>query len=404
MSGALAGVRVLDLTRVLAGPWATQTLGDLGADVIKIERPGTGDETRGWGPPFAAGGDAAYFLCANRNKKSVAVDLAQPEGADLVRALAAQSDVVIENFRAGGLAAYGLDYAAVAAVNPAVVYCSITGFGQTGPYRERPGYDLLVQAMGGLMSVTGRPDGDPGAGPQKTGVAVTDILTGLYASTAILAALLHRRATGEGQYIDLALLDVQVASLANLSMNYLVSGEVPQRVGNAHASIVPYQDFPTADGALVIAAGNDGQFARLCAAAGRPEWSADPRFAHNAGRVEHRVALIALLAERTRTQTTAAWVAALEAADVPCGPINTLAGVFADPQVRARGLAVPMQRAGGAPVTLVANPIGLSQTPVAYAVAPPALGADTAAVLGERLQLDAATLARLAAAGTIGLG
>jgi crotonobetainyl-CoA:carnitine CoA-transferase CaiB-like acyl-CoA transferase len=404
VSGALAGVRVLDLSRVLAGPWAAQTLGDLGAEVIKIERPGTGDETRGWGPPFAAGGDAAYFLCANRNKKSVAVDLAQPEGAELVRALAAQSDVVLENFRAGALAAYGLDYPAVAAANPAVVYCSITGFGQTGPYRERPGYDLLVQAMGGLMSVTGRPDGEPGAGPQKTGVAVTDILTGLYASTAILAALLHRRATGTGQYIDLALLDVQVASLANLSMNYLVSGVVPQRMGNAHPSIVPYQDFPTADGALVIAAGNDAQFARLCAAAGRPEWSADPRFAGNAGRVAHRDALIALLTERTRTRATAAWVAALEAADVPCGPINTLADVFADPQVRARGLAVPLQRAGGTPVTLVANPIGFSQTPVAYAAAPPALGADTAAVLAERLDLDAATVARLAAAGTIGLG
>ncbi len=404
MNGALAGMRVLDLSRVLAGPWAAQTLGDLGADVIKIERPGTGDETRSWGPPFAAGGDAAYFLCANRNKRSVAVDFAHPEGAELVRALAAQSDVVIENFRTGSLAAYGLDYAAVAAGNPGVVYCSITGFGQTGPYRERPGYDLLVQAMGGLMSVTGRPDGEPGAGPQKTGVALTDILTGMYASTAILAALLHRAASGRGQYIDLALLDVQVAGMANLSLNYLVSGAVPQRLGNAHPSIVPYQDFPTADGAIVIAAGNDGQFARLCAAAGQREWSADPRFAHNADRVANRDALVALLCARTRTRTTAAWVAALAEAEVPCGPINTLAGVFADPQVRARGLAVPLPAAGGESVTLVANPIGLSETPVAYAIAPRALGADTAAVLGERLHVDAATLARLAAAGTIALG
>jgi crotonobetainyl-CoA:carnitine CoA-transferase CaiB-like acyl-CoA transferase len=404
VNAALAGLRVLDLSRVLAGPWAAQTLGDLGAEVIKIERPGTGDETRSWGPPFAASGDAAYFLCANRNKRSVAVDFSMPEGAGIVRALAARSDVVIENFRAGGLAAHGLDYATVAALNPGVVYCSITGFGQTGPYRERPGYDLLVQAMGGLMSVTGRPDGEPGAGPQKTGVALTDILTGLYATTAILAALAHRASSGRGQHIDLALLDVQVASLANLSMNYLVAGVVPQRLGNAHPSIVPYQDFPTADGAIVIAAGNDGQFARFCTAAGHPEWSADPRFLHNADRVRHRDALVAQLAACTRARATADWVASLEAADVPCGPINTLAGVFADPQVMARGLAVPAHDAGGAPLTLVANPIGLSDTPVTYDRVPPALGADTAAVLGERLGLDPQTLARMAAAGTIALG
>ena len=401
MSGALAGVRVLDLSRVLAGPWAAQTLGDLGAEVIKIERPGTGDETRGWGPPFAAGGDAAYFLCANRNKKSVAVDLAQPEGAELVRALAAQSDVVLENFRAGALAAYGLDYPAVAAANPAVVYCSITGFGQTGPYRERPGYDLLVQAMGGLMSVTGRPDGEPGAGPQKTGVAVTDILTGLYASTAILAALLHRRATGTGQYIDLALLDVQVASLANLSMNYLVSGVVPQRMGNAHPSIVPYQDFPTADGALVIAAGNDAQFARLCGELGLSELAQDPRFARNQDRVAHRQALILQLCAATRERPTAHWVDRLEAAGVPCGPINGIDAVFDDPQVRAREMQISMPHAAAGRVPLVASPLRLSASPASYRLTPPALGAHTREVLADLLKMSDAQIDDLAARGIV---
>jgi crotonobetainyl-CoA:carnitine CoA-transferase CaiB-like acyl-CoA transferase len=404
VSGSLAGIRVLDLSRVLAGPWAAQTLGDLGADVVKIERPGSGDETRGWGPPFVAGGDAAYFLCANRNKRSVAVDFAQPEGAEIVGRLAQQADVVIENFRAGALAAHGLDYAAVAARNPGVIYCSITGFGQTGPYRDRPGYDFLIQAMGGLMSVTGVPDGEPGAGPQKTGVALTDIITGLYATTAILAALVRRQATGAGEYIDLALLDVQVASLANQSMNYLAGGRSPVRMGNAHPNIVPYQDFPTADGAIAIAAGNDAQFARLCAALERPAWSADARFASNGARVANRAVLVAAIAERTRERTAAAWVAALEAVAVPCGPINSIADVFADPQVAARGLTVPMQRTDGTSVTLVANPIGFAQTPVEYRVAPPLRGADTAAVLGERLGLDDAALAALAAANVVELG
>jgi crotonobetainyl-CoA:carnitine CoA-transferase CaiB-like acyl-CoA transferase len=400
MSGALSHIRVLDLSRVLAGPWAAQTLGDLGADVIKIERPGGGDDARSWGPPFLADAagrpttDAAYFLCANRNKKSVAVDIAQPEGSEIVRRLAARSDVLIENFKVGGLEPYGLDYAAVRAVNPSIVYCSITGFGQTGPYRQRAGYDFLIQGMGGLMSVTGRKDGDPGAGPQKAGVAITDVMTGMYASTAILAALLHRERTGEGQRIDLALLDVQVASMANQCMNYFVSGTAPGRMGNAHPNLVPYQDFPTADGAVIVTAGNDAQFARLCGALRRPEWSDDERFRTNGSRVRHRDVLIDLIAERMATRTTRAWIADLEAAGVGCGPINTLAGVFADPQVEARGLAFPMQRSG-IEMTLVANPMAMSETPAEYRLPPPALGADTDRVLAGDLQLDQAAIARL---------
>jgi crotonobetainyl-CoA:carnitine CoA-transferase CaiB-like acyl-CoA transferase len=383
---------VLDLSRVLAGPWAAQTLGDLGADVVKIERPGSGDEARGWGP--------TYFLCANRNKKSVAVDIARPEGAGLVRRLAERADVVIENFKAGGLEPYGLDYAAVARVNPAIVYCSITGFGQTGPYRGRAGYDLLIQAMGGLMSVTGPEDGAPGAGPQKAGVALTDVMTGMYAATAILAALIHRERTGEGQYIDLALLDVQVASLANLATSYLASGVVPARMGNAHPSIVPYQDFPTSDGAIVLAVGNDAQFGRLCAVLGQPEWSADARFRTNARRVAERAVLVDLIGERTVTRTTHAWLGELADAGVPCGPINTLAEVFDDPQVTARGLAVPMGDETRR-VNLVANPIVLSKTPAEYRLAPPALGGDTARVLAGDLGLDGATIDRLMRAGVV---
>jgi crotonobetainyl-CoA:carnitine CoA-transferase CaiB-like acyl-CoA transferase len=392
MSGALADIRVLDLSRVLAGPWAAQTLGDLGAEVIKIERPGSGDEARGWGP--------TYFSCANRNKKSVAVDIAQPEGAGLVRRLAERADVIIENFKAGGLEPYGLDYAAVYRTNPAIVYCSITGFGQTGPYRRRAGYDFLIQGMGGLMSVTGRKDGEPGSGPQKAGVALTDVLTGMYAATAILAALLHRRQTGAGQYIDLALLDVQVASLANLATSYLASGEVPARMGNAHPSIVPYQDFPTSDGAMILAVGNDAQFGRLCAVLGHREWSADERFLTNDRRVAERDVLVDLIRQRTVTRTTHGWLEELEQAGVPCGPINTLAEVFDDPQVKARGLALPMQGESG-DVTLVANPIVLSKTPAEYRLAPPALGRDTARVLATELELDQATIDRLMRAGVV---
>lgn len=391
MAGALSHLRVLDLSRVLAGPWASQLLADLGAEVIKIEKPGSGDDTRGWGPPWLADGageptrEAAYFLCTNRNKRSLTVDIAHPEGQAIVRELAADADVVLENFKVGGLAAYGLDHASLRALNPKLVYCSITGFGQDGPYAARAGYDFLIQGMGGLMSLTGTPAGEPGAGPQKVGVALTDILTGLYASNAILAALAHRdRAgfrAGDGQHIDLALLDVQVACLANQAMNYLVSGTAPRRMGNAHPNIVPYQDFPTADGDMILAIGNDGQFARFCEIAGHPEWAADERFASNAARVRHRKELIPLLRQTTVLRTTAAWIAALENAAVPCGPINDLAGVFADPQVQARGLRIDLPHAAGGVAPQVANPIRLSATPVAYRTAPPTLGEDTDAVL-----------------------
>ena len=374
-AGALSHIRVLDLSRVLAGPWASQLLGDLGADVIKVERPGTGDDTRSWGPPNLPGtGDAAYFLCANRNKRSVAIDFTQAEGQDAVRRLALGSDVMIENFKVGGLTQYGLDHASLSALNPLLITCSITGFGQTGPYAQRAGYDFLIQGMGGLMSVTGRPDGEPGGGPQKVGVALTDVLTGLYAASAIMAALIHRDRTGVGQHIDLALLDVQVASLANQTMNYLVSGQAPARMGNAHPNIVPYQDFPTLDGYMILAVGNDGQFARLAEACGQLGWAADPRYATNAARVANRATLVAALASVTCTRSTADWIALLESAGVPCGPINTLADVFADPQVQAREMQISMTHASGAALALVANPIRMSATPVTYRLPPPVLG------------------------------
>lgn len=381
---ALDGLRVLDLSRVLAGPWASQMLGDLGADVVKVERPGRGDDTRAWGPPWAAGGaeqgDSAYHACANRNKRSIAVDIASAEGQDLVRRLARRADVVIENFKVGGLAEYGLDARALRELNPRLVVCSITGFGQTGPYAQRPGYDAMVQAMGGLMSLTGRPDGEPGGGPQKVGVALTDILTGLHAVIAILAALRHRDATGEGQIIDLALLDVQVACLANQAANYLIGGVVPQRMGNAHPNIAPYQDFPTADGHLMLAVGNDAQFRRFCETAGQAPWADDVRFATNPQRVRHRAELIPLIAEATRTRPTRRWIEDLERAGVPCGPINDLDAVFADPQVLARGLRVDVDG-----VPLVASPLRLSATPVRYLRRPPGVGADQAEVLTDWL-------------------
>jgi crotonobetainyl-CoA:carnitine CoA-transferase CaiB-like acyl-CoA transferase len=385
--GALSHLKVLDLSRVLAGPWATQLLADLGAEVVKIERPRGGDDTRGWGPPWLPDGDgaptreAAYYLCANRNKQSLTVDMTQPAGQAILRELAAQADVVVENFKVGGLAQYGLDYAGLKAVNPRLIYCSITGFGQDGPYAARAGYDFLIQGMGGLMSVTGRADGEAGAGPQKVGVALTDILTGLYAAVAILAAVNHRDRTGEGQHIDLALLDVQVACLANQAMNFLVAGEAPRRLGNGHPNIVPYQDFPTADGDFILAIGNDGQFARFCELAGRGELARDERFATNAARVKHRDILMPLLRQTTVMKTTAAWIDLLEPAGVPCGPINDLAGVFADPQVRHRGLRLDMPHALGGTAPQVANPIRLSHTPVEYRQAPPTLGQDTDAVL-----------------------
>jgi crotonobetainyl-CoA:carnitine CoA-transferase CaiB-like acyl-CoA transferase len=387
---------------VLAGPWASQILGDLGATVYKVERPGAGDDTRSWGPPFlrdpAGGpGDAAYYLCTNRNKRSITVDFTTPEGREIVQALAARADIVLENFKVGGLRAHGLDYATLRALNPRLIYCSITGFGQTGPYAARSGYDFLIQAMGGLMSITGAKDGEPGAGPQKAGVAVTDILTGLYATIGILAALAHRERTGEGQHIDVALLDVQVACLANQAMNYLVGGRPPVRMGNAHPNIVPYQDFPTADGHMIVAVGNDAQFARLAAELDRPGWAADPRFATNAARVANRETLIAAIREVTVTRPTTDWVLRLERAQVPCGPINALDAVFADPQVRARALRVELPHPVAGHVPQVASPLRLSATPVAYRNAPPTLGADTRAVLGEVLGLSAAEIDALAA-------
>ena len=386
--GPLSGVRVLDLSRVLAGPWATQTLADLGAEVIKIERPGLGDDTRQWGPPFTTKadgtpGDAAYFLCANRGKKSVTLDIATPEGAAAVRDLAKACDVVVENFKTGGLAKYGLDHAALAAINPKLVYCSITGFGQDGPDAHRAGYDYMIQAMGGLMSVTGQADGTPGAEPMKVGVAVADLFTGLYASNAILAALLHARATGEGQQIDIALFDVQAAMLANQAANFFVSGKVPTRMGNAHPNLAPYQPFPCTDGMVVIAVGNDGQFRALGTALGAPGLGADPRFLTNALRIEHRAALSAEVSALTAGLTMAGLMAALETGGVPCGPVNTVDQVFQEPQAVHRGLVVEQTRPDlDGPVRTVASPIRMSKTPVRYDRPPPALGQDTDEVLG----------------------
>ncbi|RFP09283.1 CoA transferase [Duganella sp. BJB488] len=398
---ALAGVRVLDLSRVLAGPWAGQLLADLGADVVKVERPVAGDDTRAWGPPWLddadgqATGESAYYLSANRNKRSVTIDLGRPEGRQLVRQLAAKADILIENFKLGGLRQYGLDYDSLRALNPRLIYCSITGFGQTGPYAARAGYDFLIQGMGGLMSLTGRPDGAQGAGPVKVGVALTDIMTGLYASNAVLAALAHRERSGQGQYIDLALLDVQIACLANQAANYLVGGVAPGRMGNAHPNIVPYQDFPTADGYMIIAVGNDGQFAGLCRTLGRPEWAEDARFATNPQRVRHRDELVALMRAVTTGRGTDEWVALMEAAGVPCGPINTLDRVFADPQVRARGLHIDLPHPLAGSVPLVANPIRMSATPVQYRSAPPTLGQHTDEVLAAWLDLTPPDLAAL---------
>lgn len=407
MSGALSHIRVLDLTRVLAGPWSAQVLADLGAEVIKIERPGSGDDTRAWGPPFlkdAEGRDtseAAYYLTANRNKQSVTVDFTQPEGQRLVRELAAQCDVVLENFKVGGLAAYGLDYAALKAVNPKLIYCSITGFGQDGPYAKRAGYDFMIQGLGGLMSLTGRPEGEEGAGPMKVGVALTDILTGLYATVGVLAALNHREQTGIGQHVDLALLDVQVACLANQAMNFLTSGVPPRRLGNAHPNIVPYQDFPSADGDFLLAVGNDSQFRKFCEVAGQREWADDSRFISNKARVANREVLIPLIRQATVFKTTAEWIAALEQAGVPCGPINNLAQVFEDAQVQARGLRIDIPNSLGGTTPQVASPLRLSATPVEYRNAPPLLGEHTDAVLQRLLQLSAEQVAELRRAGVL---
>lgn len=399
---ALAGVRVLDLTRVLAGPWCTQTLADLGAEVIKVERPGSGDDTRGWGPPFlrdAEGNEtaeSAYYLCANRNKRSLTVDIATGEGQAVIRRLALQSDVLVENFKVDDMARYGLDAETLRASNPRLVYCSITGFGQEGPYARRAGYDFAVQGLGGLMSVTGAADGEP----QKVGVAVADLFTGMYATVAILAALRHRDATGEGQVVDMALLDAQVAMLANLGSHYLAGGEVPPRQGNAHANIVPYQVFAVADGHLIVAVGNDRQFARLCDVLEVPTLAGDVRFATNAGRVRHRDVLVPMLQSAFRSRDRHAWLASLEAAGIPCGPVNDIADVFADPQVRARGMVVEAPHPLAGVVPLVDSPMKLSATPVDLRHAPPLLGQHTDEVLSEA-GYDDAEISALRARGAI---
>ena len=422
LPAALGGLRVLDLSRVLAGPWCTQILGDLGADVVKVERPAGaghpgGDDTRGWGPPFLrdAGGretaEAAYFLGANRNKRSITIDLATPAGRALVRELACEADVLVENFKVGEMARHGLDYAALSALNPQLVYCSITGYGQTGPYRERPGYDYAVQGLGGLMSVTGASsaeiaDDQAGGGPQKVGVAVADLFTGLYATVGILAALRHRDAggwrSGRGQHLDMALLDTQVAMLANLGANYLVSGAVPQRVGNAHPNIVPYQVFEVADGHVILAVGNDGQFRKFCAAAGCTAFAEDPRFATNADRVRHRAALVPQIAAVMRSRGRADWLTAFEAAGVPCAPINAIDQVFADPQVLARAMTETVAHPLADALRLVASPLKLSATPPRTRHAPPLLGEHGRQVLADWLGWDDARVAAAQADGALG--
>ena len=398
---ALQHIRVLDLTRVLAGPWCTQNLADLGADVIKVERPGVGDDTRSWGPPYAKdaqgnnSSEAAYYLTANRGKRSITLDIASPEGQQVIRHLVMQSDVVIENYKVDQLKKYGLDYASLSALKPDLVYCSITGFGQTGPYASRSGYDFIIQGMGGLMSITGERDDLPGGGPQKAGVAIADLMTGMYATIAVLAALTHRDRTGFGQHIDMALLDVQVAMLANMGSNYLSSGTAPKRWGNAHANIVPYQTFATSDGHIIVAAGNDGQYRKFVQAGECPELATDARFLTNPQRVELRDTLVPILAEMVRKKTKAEWLTLLEDAGVPCGPINKLDEVFNDPQVRARECAIEMAHPTADRVKLVASPMRMSATPILYDLAPPLLGQHTDQILHELLGYSEQQLAQL---------
>ncbi len=402
MASPLHNIRVLDLSRILAGPWATQILSDLGADVIKIEKPGEGDDTRTWGPPFITNGDgspgdAAYFQCANRGKKSVAVDMATPEGQRLIKELAAKADIVVENFKVGGLKKYGLDYESLSRINPRLIYCSITGFGQTGPYANRAGYDFMIQGMAGIMSITGTQE----SGPLKVGVAVSDLFAGLHSVIGIQAALFHRERTGEGQHIDISLLDSQVAVLANQSLNYLVGGKVPGRLGNAHPNIVPYETFETADGHMIIAVGNDRQYTEFCRVVGATVLASDARFKTNRGRVENRADLIPLLQPFMKKQATSHWIAALEAATVPCGPINTIDQVFDNPQVKARGGKIVLKRDDGAEIPGVANPIVFSKTPNQTKTAPPRLGADTLEVLQVLLGKTDEEIAALKTAGAI---
>ncbi len=409
MPGPLSHLTVLDLSRVLAGPWCTQLLADLGAMVLKIERPGSGDDTRAWGPPYlkdAEGRDtteAAYYLACNRGKLSVAVDFTKPEGRDIVVGLAKQSDVLVENYKVGGLARYGLDYASIAPLNPRLVYCSITGFGQDGPYAGRAGYDFIIQGMAGFMSVTGERDDQPGGGPQKAGIAITDLMTGMYATVAIQAALAHRDRTGEGQWIDACLLDSAIAMMATLNLNYLVTGVAPKRAGNAHQNIVPYQTFAVADGHVILAVGNDAQFAKFCEVAGRPDWARDPRYARNAERVRRRAELVPQIAAVMRMRAQRDWLDALESVGVPCGPINTLEQVFADPQAQARRLRFDLPHALAGSVPQVRTPLVFGATPLGYSQPPPLLGEHTAGVLATRLGLPAQRIDALAAAGVIGV-
>ena len=404
MAGPLSGFRVLDLSRILAGPWASQMLADLGAEVIKIERPNVGDDTRAWGPPYMpdeageATSESAYFHAANRGKQSVCIDMSKPAGQDLIRELVKHCDVLIENFKVGGLKKYGLDYDSLKGLNPKLVYCSITGFGQTGPYADRAGYDFMIQAMGGMMSVTGEADGEP----MKIGVALADVLTGLYAANAIQSALIHQLRTGEGQYIDMALLDVQVATLANQAMNYLATGNNPKRLGNAHPNIVPYQAFATADGFLILAIGNDTQFQRFCELAERAELAEDERFIKNSSRVKHREALVPEVKQIMLTKTTHDWLDQLNQRGIPCGPINNIDQVFADPQVQHRGMQQSLSHPAAGTVASVGNPIKLSKTPVEYELAPPVLGQHTDEVLVSILKFDPKKLANLRESGVIG--
>jgi crotonobetainyl-CoA:carnitine CoA-transferase CaiB-like acyl-CoA transferase len=408
MPQALEGIRVLDMSRVLAGPWCGQNLADLGAEVIKVERPGAGDDTRGWGPPFlkrADGSDtedSAYFLAANRGKQSITVDLASAEGQRIIRELAAVCDVVLENYKVGDLAKYGLDYAKLSAINPRLIYCSVTGFGQTGPWSHRAGYDFIIQGLAGLMSVTGEADDRPGGGPQKAGVAVADLSTGLYATQAVLAALFHRERTGEGQYIDMALLDVQVAMTANMSSNYLHSGQPPKRWGNAHPNLVPYQTFKASDGWIIVACGNDGQWRRFCTIGGRPDLPEDPRFARVQDRIRNREVLVPLLEAMVAGKTQSQWIDEMERHGVPCGPINDFRQVYENPQVQARNMTIAIDRDDVGPVKMVANPIKASRTPPAYLRPPPRLGEHTDRVLREVLGWSEAEVVAARESGVIG--
>ena len=404
MSRPLSHIRVLDLTRILAGPWATQNLADLGAEVIKIERPGSGDDTRAWGPPFLKdrhgedSAESAYYLSVNRGKKSVTLDIAAPEGGRIARELAAKCDVLVENYKVGGLKKYGLDYESLRKLNPGLIYCSVTGFGQDGPYAARPGYDFIFQGMGGFMSITGERDDLPGGGPQKAGIAVTDVLTGLYACIAINAAIVHRERTGQGQCIDMALMDTLVAFNANQILNYWCSGDIPRRWGNAHINICPYQVFATRDGHLILAVGNDSQFRNFCKAAGREELSEDARFRTNPDRLKNRDLLVPIVEAIMRGRSKSAWVSALEAAGVPCGPINNMQEVFENPQVRHRGLRVEIPHPAGS-VPTVASPMRFSETPVTYDVPPPMLGQHTDEILQGLLGMSAQQIAELRESG-----